>query len=242
MAKPDFESLHKSKQDDDEQSWLLTYSDMMTLLMCFFVILLSMSTLNMAKVELMTQHFARKDKMTLKQLEEKIQEFIEVEKIRDEVNVKLTKKGVEVSFKDKLLFNIGKADLKPAAKPVLSKISGLLGMGDIARRKISVEGHTDSLPIKSEIFPSNWELSSARAANVVKFLIAHDLDSRRFESIGYADTKPVIPESNGNRGLSENRRVIVVISPESFMEDIIRKQLTIDEYKREKLRQQQQQM
>lgn len=216
MALPSFIDLHK-KAEEDDSPWLLSYSDMVTLLLCFFIILVALSNLNMVKVEMMTQHFAKPDRITMKQLQQMIQEFINSEKLQEQVSVKLTSKGIEISFKDKLLFDLGKADLKSDALPVLSKISGLLNYKEISKRKISVEGHTDSLPIRGGVYPSNWELSSARAGNVVRFFTALGSDSKRFESIGYADTQPVKPESAGILSQPENRRVVVVISPESFL-------------------------
>src|SRR3989339_707895 len=99
MSTPDFVKLHRKENDEDSDSWLLPYSDMMTLLMCFFVILLSMSSLDMSKVERMAQQFSRKDTMTLKQLEEKIKEFVKQENLTEQINVELTPRGVEISFK-----------------------------------------------------------------------------------------------------------------------------------------------
>jgi chemotaxis protein MotB len=216
-------------QNDDDQPWLMSYADMVTLLLAFFIVLVSMSTLDKNKFEQMTEYFAKKDRMTLKQLELKIKDFIKDENMQSEINAMLTSNGVEVNFKDKLLFDRGKADIKPEAITVLAKIAALLSTGDIARRKIHVQGHTDSVPIKSDVFPSNWELSSARAAKVVKFFISHNLDSRRFESIGYADTHPLIPETDKARGYPENRRVVVVITPDSFLAEEKQRVISVDD-------------
>ncbi|MDI6642101.1 MAG: OmpA family protein [Elusimicrobiota bacterium] len=217
MALPSFIDLHKKEEEGSDSPWLISFSDMMSLLLCFFVVLVGLSNLDLLKIERMTQHFAKPDRMTMKQLQEMIQEFINSENLQTDVSVELTSKGVEISFKDKFLFDLGKADLKPRILPILAKIANLLNYKEISKRKISVEGHTDSLPIKSEIYPSNWELSSARAANVVKFFTARGLDSRRFEAIGYADAQPIKPEIDRRSGEPENRRVVVVISPEFYL-------------------------
>ncbi|MEW6557012.1 MAG: OmpA family protein [Elusimicrobiota bacterium] len=224
MALPSFVDLHK-KQEDEGDAWLLSYSDMVTLLFAFFAVLLSLSTLDKVKLEMLTQYFAKSDRITMKQLAEMVQESINAENLQQQVNVKLTSKGVEISFKDKLLFDLGKADLRDAAFPVLSKISGLLNYKEIAERKISIEGHTDSLPIRSAMYPSNWELSSARAASVVKFFTNNGLNSRRFESIGYADTQPIKLETDQSSGQPENRRVVVVITPDSYLVKAERKEI-----------------
>ncbi|MCB4792681.1 MAG: OmpA family protein [Elusimicrobia bacterium] len=224
--------IKKTSEQEDDQPWLISYADMVTLLLAFFIVMVSMSTLDKNKFEMMTEYFSKKDRMTLKQLELKIKDFIVHENMQVQIDAKLTANGVEVNFKDKLLFDVGKADVKPQAFDVLSKISALLSTGDIARRKIVVQGHTDSLPIKSDVYPSNWELSSARAAKVVKFFIAHSLDSRRFESVGYADTKPLIQETEKSKGHPENRRVVVVISPDSFLVEEMRKEISVSDLKK----------
>ena len=227
MKKTEIDRKHSQSSEEDDQPWLISYADMVTLLLAFFIVLVSMSTLNKNKFEQMTEYFSKKDRMTLKQMEQKIKVFVLDEKMQNQIGAQLTANGVEVNFKDKLLFDIGKADVKPEAIDVLSKIAALLNTGDIARRKISVQGHTDSVPIKSTVYPSNWELSSARAAKVVKFFIEHDLDSRRFESIGYADTKPLVPELDKKKGQSENRRVVMVISPDSFLTEEKKKEISV---------------
>ena len=210
--------------DDEEQPWLISYADMVTLLMAFFMLMLSMSTLNKAKVEMVAQSFMQKDKMTYKELSKKIQEYINTEKLSEQVDVKLTTNGIEISFKDRMLFDMGRADLKPEALEAMTKIGGFLNVTPaIARRKVSIHGHTDNIPIKSKIYPSNWELSSARAASVLQFFISLGCNPKRFETVGSADTRPLEPNSPDKKtGTPANRRVVVVISPESYMEDIFR--------------------
>jgi len=229
MKLPELSTKHQHEQQEDDQPWLISYADMVTLLLAFFIVLVSMSTLDKNKFEMMTEYFSKKDRMTLKQMESKIKDFVVDEKMQNEINAKLTANGVEVNFKDKLLFDRGKADVKGEAMDVLSKMAALLRTGDIARRKIYIQGHTDSLPIKSTMYPSNWELSSARAAKVVKFFIDHSLDSKRFESIGYADTHPLVPETDKAKGQPENRRVVLVISPDSFLFQEKKKEISIDD-------------
>lgn len=221
MALRTDELLKHKPQEEGADEWLLSYSDMVTLLFAFFVILLSMSSLDLVKFELISKYFTKETKrMTLSDLQKTIQEFLKKEDLQQDVNVNLTSKGVEISFKDKLLFDIGKADIKPVAYPVLGKMGQLLNRPEISDRKISVEGHTDSLPIKTPEFPSNWELSSGRAATVVRFFIEQNLKKERFEALGYADTHPVVPETSLVKGVPENRRVIIVISPESYLVDL----------------------
>jgi outer membrane protein OmpA-like peptidoglycan-associated protein len=175
----------------------------------------------------MSKHFTKSKKMTFIELHKKIGEFIVDNEMEDNVDVHLTSKGIEMSFKDKLLFDLGKADLRSRAYSILGKIAGLLNYEEITDRKIIVEGHTDSVPIKSDIYPSNWELSSARASKVVNYFITQEVKGKRFESIGFADTRPLVKETGYIRGQPKNRRVVVVISPEAYIEDYQRKELDI---------------
>ncbi|MFC2061682.1 flagellar motor protein MotB [Elusimicrobiota bacterium] len=221
--------LKKSKinVEDDENQWMFSYSDMVTLLFTFFVLLYAISNPDPVKIQLLSNYFSKEKKMTFTELQQKIEEYIVDNKVQQQVAVKLTSKGVEINFKDKVLFDIGKANLKDVAYPILTEIGKLLNYEEITDRKISVEGHTDSIPIRSAVFPSNWELSSARAATVVRFFVGQGMNSRRFESIGYAETRPVVPEIDEKRGLAQNRRVVVVISPESYMADFMRTEIDI---------------
>ncbi|MFH1540257.1 MAG: OmpA family protein [Elusimicrobiota bacterium] len=225
MALPKFVDLYDEEESNNQ--WLLSYSDVVTLLLCFFVVLVSFSSLDLVKVELLTQHFTKTKKMTLKDLQQKIQEFVDFEKLQSDIKVNLTSRGVEINFKDKLLFDLGDAKLKEIASPILTKISKLLNYQEIAQRRISIEGHTDKLPIKSKIYPSNWELSSARAASVVKFFIDQGLNSRRFEISGYADNLPLKIQTDRILGQPENRRVVVVITPESYLIKMVRKEISL---------------
>jgi chemotaxis protein MotB len=109
---------------------------------------------------------------------------------------------------DRVLFDSGLADLKPAATPVLSKV------GDILRRErihqVMVEGHTDTVPIAGSVFPTNWELSTARASRVVRFLIASGVQSRRLSAAGYSALHPIATNLTAS-GRSRNRRVEIVL-------------------------------
>jgi chemotaxis protein MotB len=110
---------------------------------------------------------------------------------------------------DGILFNPGKVDVKTAGKDALAKITHvLLGLG----RKLQVAGHTDNVPIKSRKFRSNWELSSARAVEVVRLMIDDGMDPSRLSAAGYADQLPVAPNDTPE-GRARNRRIEIVVVP-----------------------------
>lgn len=125
----------------------------------------------------------------------------------DLVNVKITDRGVEVEMKSKMLFASGSARLSRTAIKMLRDVSGILKP---LPNSIIVEGHTDNVPIKTILFPSNWELSSVRAASVVHLLGRFGIDPKKMAAIGYGEHKPTA-SNNNEEGKQKNRRVALVI-------------------------------
>jgi chemotaxis protein MotB len=115
-----------------------------------------------------------------------------------------------VKLPDNILFDPGKTDLKPAGKDAINQVTQILN--GIEGRKFQVAGHTDNIPIKSAKFKSNWELSSARAVEVTKLMIADGMDGKRLSAAGFADELPVA--DNGTEdGRRANRRIEIVVQP-----------------------------
>ena len=128
------------------------------------------------------------------------------------VSVNQTKRGVVIDISASSLFRPGEAVLQPAAAEVLHRVAIVLSREDQA---IEVEGHTDDVPISTPLFPSNWELSSARASSVVRMLIDHGVPAQRLSAVGMASNQPVVAnDSPENR--AKNRRVsITILSPDT---------------------------
>ena len=105
-------------------------------------------------------------------------------------------------------FASGKATLSPAAYPLLEKISSLINIDRV--HPVAVEGNTDNVPIHTGQFPSNWELSAARASTVVNFLISQGVSPKRLSAIGYAEQHPIASNST-SAGRARNRRVEIVL-------------------------------
>jgi len=126
------------------------------------------------------------------------------------VNINPTKRGVEIDISESLLFRTGDAVLQPGAINVLRQVSGVLINEELP---IEVEGHTDDIPIMTARFPSNWELSSARASSVVRMMISNGVPEKRLVVVGLASNQPIVPnDSPENR--ARNRRVsITILSP-----------------------------
>jgi chemotaxis protein MotB len=128
-----------------------------------------------------------------------------------QMNVSQTGRGVELEINASALFNQGEADIQPEAKKTLAEAAKVLVDNEYA---IEVEGHTDNVPISTARFPSNWELSSARASSVVRLFIDQGVEAPRLKAVGSADNRPVLP-NDSPEGRARNRRVtITVLNPE----------------------------
>ncbi len=117
---------------------------------------------------------------------------------------------IEISFKDKILFTSGDAEPLYASFPAMEKIASVLRDTEYS---ILIEGFTDNLPIKTAKYPTNWELSAARAAAIVRLLVAEGIDATRMAAVGYGSTQPVASNKT-EEGRQKNRRVVVLVSRE----------------------------
>jgi len=203
--------LHRSSQRESE-SWLLSYSDMVTLLLAFFVLFFSISQVDQGKFEQIMEYFAESNSTPLYVLEKQFQELVTAHQLEQSIDVALTPDGLMVNFQDNLLFDSGEAKLKRKSFAVLNALAEILKSADVAQRKIQIEGHTDSVPLtENALYPTNWELSTARSSSVIRYLISKEVASRRFVAVGFADTRMRQEETSNNRGLSVNRRVSLLV-------------------------------
>ena len=133
--------------------------------------------------------------------------------IRDKsVSLKMDDQGLVIILSDDILFDSGKADIKPEAYPVLDNVASVI-KSKVPDKNIGVSGHTDNVPIKYSNWKSNWELSTARATNVLHYLEEKGVSPDRLSAIGYGQHRPI--DSNKTaEGRAKNRRVEIVILPE----------------------------
>lgn len=129
------------------------------------------------------------------------------EAVRERVEVATTADSVNLIIKDEVLFDPASADLKPQAHRILDQIAHLLAGND---HPVSVEGHTDDRPIQTARYPSNWDLSVARATEVTRYLIERGIGAQRLRAVGYADTRPLI-QGTSDENRARNRRVSLVV-------------------------------
>ncbi|SDX58013.1 chemotaxis protein MotB [Salimicrobium album] len=145
----------------------------------------------------------------LDQLMQEVEEFLEKNKLQDIISAERSEKGVVLVLQEQVLFESGEASILESGRPFLGKLRDLLIQ---VPNHVRVEGHTDDRPIATAKFPSNWELSGARAGSVIRYLQNNDprLESGRFTAVGYGSTRPVV-ENNSKENWRKNRRVEIVI-------------------------------
>jgi len=132
------------------------------------------------------------------------------------IQATVTDRGLVINFDNNILFDHGSAQLSKVVLPKLHKIGEML-KNKVSDHNIRVEGHTDAQPIKSSIYPSNWELSAARSSSVVRYFISSfKFDKNIFAAVGYADSKP-IANNNAEIGRKKNRRVEIVILKNQYL-------------------------
>jgi len=170
-------------------SWIVSYSDIMTIILTFFILLLSISTIAQTKYEMIVQAFTGEKAGNLMEVEKQIKEVIEEQGLSGEVKTKLDMNGLKVSFSNALLFASGEAKLRASAHQALSPISAHLVQRLGSQYGIIIEGYTDDVPINNGKFASNWELSTSRAITVREVIAEAGLDPRRISVQGFADTR-----------------------------------------------------
>ena len=213
-------------------AWMLTYGDLMSLLLCFFIMLLAFSTMEQERFKVVSGFIrdafgvqtvrrttdvpvgaALLDNTTSMPAYAKAQLLEQARNaLRDAApelgaEVILEDEGVRIRMNNGPLFKPGSAELEPAAGAPLARIAGLVR--EVGARA-TVEGHSDNVPMRGAAFPSNWELSAARAGAVVRFMTAHGLAPVRLEAVGHADTRP-IGENATEEGRRRNRRVEILV-------------------------------
>lgn len=206
-----------------------TYADAITLLMAFFVILLSTAKIDEAKYAQIANAIAQDLKQQPEPEAQPVASPVSAEEIAFEskmssrleplnkiknVSVQTTKDALTIEFTGGILYSSGSAELRDAAVSTLAQVSSALGDVNLDEYMVTVEGHTDDTPIKTKRFPSNWELSASRATAVVRALIDAGLSSAQVSAIGFGDARPRVPNRD-SRGQAiaanreQNRRVVI---------------------------------
>lgn len=198
--------------EDNTEDWMTTFADAITLLMAFFVMLLTFAEFDIPAYEeavaAIASNVGNKEQQatTTQELKIELEDIVFNMNADQAVEVSQDARGITIEMRSGAFFRPGSAELRDAAIPVLEKMGLMLAAPKFACFNINVEGHTDDSPISTAQFPSNWELSSSRASRVARFLIDQKLQSFRFRAIGFAETQPKVPNRDAEgKPIKENQ-------------------------------------
>jgi chemotaxis protein MotB len=218
MAEFDSPSPPRIKVKKKEALWLYSLTDLSFILMAFFALMLSMSKPDREQYDkvasaVQTPNPAAEKVANLTVVAEDLEKAIKQLKLEEDIKVRIDINGLLLEFSEKLVFSSGSAQASPTFEKTTDKILSILSEAP-DRYTVSIEGHTDDLPIQSKLFKSNWELSAARGITLLKLLQQHGLDEKRMRVQAVAHTQPKIPiEGKSGQSLQEarraNRRVII---------------------------------
>ena len=151
---------------------------------------------------------SRAEEKDFRQIKSSIEAYLVKQGAQNKVSLNISRRGLIVSLKEAGFFDSGQAHIKPEAYELINTISEVMTQYN---NPLRVEGHTDNVPINSSQFPSNWELSTTRATNGLKYLIKHfDVDPDKISATGYAEFRP-IADNTTPEGRGKNRRVDLVM-------------------------------
>lgn len=277
---------HQEAEKENNERWLLTYSDLITLLLAFFIILFSMSNVDKEKYKAVIEslgsvfgapsgtaapgngsgipdfpHFSPSasspsfslpssspgspagvsptphasplatstpdnggignaiEVEKMNDVKRQVEGLLVDENLQDDVSVTVRQRGLVISINSNVLFNSGSAQLTPASRTLVQKIAVILT--PLAGNQICVEGHTDTDPIHTSQYPSNWELSGARAVNVMRLLLSMNstLKYENLSYIGYGEYRPLVANDTA-ANKAKNRRVNIVILKDDYKDAI----------------------
>jgi chemotaxis protein MotB len=236
---------------NNSAGWLTTFNDLVTLLMVFFVLLFTMSSVDgkkmqdfqyalqsglgilkegqMANISVKTtqpiedlSHIKTQPEGVKVSPDERLNGLLSDKLIKSleadfGIEVTPTHQGIRLSFENQIIFDFGKANINPAGYTMLNQISKALQK---VPKRVRVEGHTDNIPIQTARFPSNWELSVARAVNVVKYFAeVGNIDPHRLSAVGYGESRPVVANDTASNQ-AKNRRVEILLITEDKEENV----------------------
>ncbi|GFN22639.1 OmpA/MotB family protein [Thermanaeromonas sp. C210] len=237
----------REENHDNKERWLLTYADLITLLMIFFVVMYAISDTNMKKLSALAQSLSQaltgtpgglfteagpsmipglsggpalpqaasegQESSPLDQIYTQLNEYIAASGLQQEIILTKEERGLVVGMVETVLFPRGSDQLTPRAREIITRVGKMLAP---LPNYLRIEGHTDNLPIQTERFPSNWELASARALNVLHVLITEaGISPERLSATSYGEYRPLVPNDT-EENMARNRRVDIVVLKETF--------------------------
>ncbi|MEO1022244.1 MAG: OmpA family protein [Bacteroidota bacterium] len=240
-----FDPLHSKQRSlfpgqeiepEDDDSWQVSYLDIITILLAFLIILLSYSTLKKEDVYSVSRLFNPSTEQAefittpIGNIQTELEALLYEDIASGQVQIVRDLNDLRLRFSSDVLYNSGSTDLSGDSEALLERVSDALRQVRYNDFLIDIEGHTDDAPISSASYPSNWELSTARASNVVKNFLDAGFSKERLKASGYADSRPLVPNRTDegspiqdNR--TQNRRVDVRLyyttpQPDSLVEEV----------------------
>ena len=242
---------HEEHEEHADETWLVPYADVLTLLLALFIVLFAMSKVDENKFKQMAESFREafsagnpsvgilpsnatidpivapppppppaetsakrksgvdEETNQLTSLKRQLDNYIATNNLKSQLETELTNDGLVLVIKDTLFFPSGSANMIPQSEHIATSIATMLTTID---QKVVVSGHTDNMRINTPEFPSNWDLSSKRAVNFMKYILQKEptLQPERFSAIGYGEYKPVAVNTT-EEGRQQNRRVEILI-------------------------------
>lgn len=216
-------------ENEDDDSWQVSYLDIITILLGFLIILLSFSDLNNGEPFSVSELFKSSVNETefittpIENIKEELENLLEPEIQQGKLEIFRELNDVRIRFKSDDLYSSGSAQLEDDASEILNRILAAFKLISYDDFEIDVEGHTDNVPISTSSFESNWELSTSRASNIVRYFKEKGISQERLKASGYADSRPLVEfDEQGNpypASKDKNRRVVLRLfysSPEQL--------------------------
>lgn len=215
-SKPPWQTSYSAPPEPPVDSWTTSYGDMMTILLVFFVLLISATHVSAIKFERLKRAFqGATDEESIAQVLTDLEKKIDENDLSGMIDIKSDGNSIQISFHDQLLFDLGKSEVRPDGRLMLEKIAQSLDvLPDYAR--LAVEGYTDDNPVNTRVYASNWHLSALRSLSVLQILETLEVCRENCEIRGYGEYRPSLPNRD-EKGLpiaknqSENRRVVLRI-------------------------------
>jgi chemotaxis protein MotB len=212
--------------------WEIVYSGFVLILLCFFIMLSSFSAMEEAKIMQFVKSFVNAVSIlpggvkfdsgstvlpgsadiidssdNLAKIYSELEELSDRLSQENDMTVAYSPKGLVMRLSDHALFDVAVATLSPQAIPLLNKVGEIIARTSV---DVRIEGHTDDLPIRTAQFPSNWELSTARAVNVLRYFIeTGGIANQRLSAVGFGEFQPVVPNDSLTHR-AQNRRVEII--------------------------------
>lgn len=236
----------KKKKEEGAPDWLLTYGDMTTLLLTFFIFMFTMATIDGSEMRLILAAFqglgvlrggntlqegrlaelgnlieslpSIEKGMALDKARKRAKSLFQIEAKTNKVRIKEDERGLIISLASDAYFREGSAEVDiEETREVLKNVAKLLKDPLMEGSKFRIEGHTDSSPTDPNgLYPTNWELSTARSTNVLHYLVEFGVDEEQFQVAGFAHTVPLFGNDTPE-GRAANRRVDIIILTEGHL-------------------------